>query len=107
MGGGEHLRLVAQDTDEWVLRARRVAPLGSVVTGQVTSRETFGSFIQLDVDPEIRALVEINNYRPLGIPVTSGELPSVGQRVTATVLDYSLPNHQIRLGVRSSTSEED
>jgi len=81
----------------WLSSVTEAVPLGTRVVGVVTERHTFGFFVKLDDHPDIRAIVEINNYRPYGSPVPPEGLPPTGARVDAIVVDHVEVNHQVRL----------
>ena len=86
------------DQSAWSEAVARL-PFGSVVHGVVTQRWPFGVFVKMDEAPEVVAIVEINNYRPHGGPVSPDELPAVGDRVEGVVVDHAEFNRQIRLRV--------
>ncbi len=81
----------------WLRSVAEAVPLGTRVAGVVAERHTYGFFVKLDDHPDIRAIVEINNYRPHGSPVPPAGLPPIGARVDAIVVDHVAVNHQVRL----------
>jgi ribosomal protein S1 len=78
-------------------------PIGTTVLGIVDQLYPFGFFVQLDAHPNIRAIVEINNYRPSGVAVTASEFPRPGSPVSAIVVGHADKDHQIRLRIAPDT----
>jgi len=87
----------------WMRSVAEAVPLGARVVGVVAERHPFGVFVRLDDHPDIRAIVEINNYRPHGSPVPPEGLPPAGARVDAIVVDHVPLNRQVRLRVSSGS----
>jgi hypothetical protein len=90
--------MTASDAD-WLKEVSELFPVGAPVSVSVTARHPFGVFVALDDHPEMRAIVEINNYRPGGEPVPPEGLPQIGVRLEAVVVDHTTFNRQVRLRV--------
>jgi ribosomal protein S1 len=77
-------------------------PPGTSVSGTVVSCQIFGVFVQLDVLPEVKALLEVIHF---GLLVDDPEhkiifpqdYPSVGTRIIAKVLGWCLKPVDVRL----------
>jgi ribosomal protein S1 len=83
----------------WLRVTTDSLPVGATVNGVVVDKRPFGVFLSLDGHPGVRAIVEINNYRPRGQAVASDELPTVDSRLEAVVVDHVAFNRQVRLRV--------
>ena len=77
-------------------------PPGTPVSGEVISCRVFGVFVRLDKLPDVVALLEIIHFgllvaapgHRIEFPV---DYPTVGMRVEARVLAWSLKPHDVRL----------
>lgn len=97
--------MTSSDAD-WLDGVAEAFPVGARVRGLVQARHPFGVFVALDDDPDIRAIVEINNYRPDGEPVSPERLPEIGVHLQAVVIDHTTFNRQVRLRVAPIDASE-
>ncbi|MBC6988316.1 S1 RNA-binding domain-containing protein [Hymenobacter sp. BT491] len=77
-------------------------PPGTLVQGVVTACPIFGVFVQLDELPDVKALLEIIHFRKIEEGLDHRieypkDYPSVGSRIQARVLGWSLQPHDVRL----------
>ncbi|WP_132121940.1 S1 RNA-binding domain-containing protein [Actinocrispum wychmicini] len=82
----------------WV-EAKESYPVGAIVEADVTLRVVFGIFVELDRFPSVSAIVDIASYRPDGAIFTPEELPPVGTRIRARVVEHNERTQQIKLRV--------
>ena len=77
-------------------------PSGTLVCGEVVSCQMFGVFVRLDQLPEVTALLEVIHFklwmttpqRRFDFPT---DYPSVGSRLDARILAWSVEPHDVRL----------
>ncbi len=76
---------------------------GQVVTGKVVRLVPFGAFVELE--PGVDALVHISqlSQKRIGTP---GEVVSVGEQVTAKVIDVDSEKHKISLSIKELAEKE-
>ncbi|MEU4411298.1 hypothetical protein AB0F88_42915 [Streptosporangium sp. NPDC023963] len=75
----------------------RALPIGTQVTGTVTSRQPFGVFLRIDGTPEAIGLAESIAMPP------DFELPRLGAFVTGEVISHTEHNHQVRTRLTEQT----
>lgn len=77
---------------------------GQVVTGKVVRLAPFGAFVELA--PGIDALIHISQFsnKRIGTP---SEVVSVGQEVTAKVVEVDAEKHKISLSIKDLLAKED
>ncbi|MDR1546017.1 MAG: 30S ribosomal protein S1 [Deltaproteobacteria bacterium] len=91
------------EEDPWVLAFSNY-PVGSVVTGKVTSITDFGVFIQLSEGVE--GLVHVSESGlPKGKPLSEGF--TLGDEVTAKVVSVSSADHKIGLSIKRLLKDDD
>jgi ribosomal protein S1 len=66
-------------------------PIGTHVTGEVTSRHPFGVFLRIDGTPDAVGLAEIT-----AMP-HSAVLPTLGTQVTGEVIWHAVHNFQVKI----------
>ncbi len=76
---------------------------GQVVTGKVVRLVPFGAFVELE--PGVDALVHISqlSHKRIGTP---GEVVSVGEQVTAMVIDVDTEKHKISISIKELAEKE-
>jgi len=76
---------------------------GQVVTGKVVRLVPFGAFVELE--PGVDALVHISqiSHKRIGTP---GEVVSVGEQVTAKVIDVDTEKHKISISIKELAEKE-
>ena len=76
---------------------------GQVVTGKVVRLVPFGAFVELE--PGVDALVHISqiSHKRIGTP---GEVVSVGEQVTAKVIDLDTEKHKISISIKELAEKE-
>lgn len=77
-------------------------PLGTPVSGEVVNQQVFGVFVRLDQLPEVKALLEIIHFglrvaEPLHRIAFPADYPTVGDRIEARVLAWSVSPLDVRL----------
>ncbi len=87
--------------EEWDALAAAYPP-GTPVSGEVVSQALFGVFVRLDQVPEVTALLEIVHFSLLVADPRHriefpGDYPTVGARIEAKVLAWSLKPKDVRL----------
>lgn len=103
------LSLKFDDANPWKDAASKYA-IGSVVTGKVARMTDFGAFIELE--PGVDALLHVSQIAKEHIDKPSDVL-SLGQEVTAKVVDFNEADHKVSLSVKellapaASEKEED
>lgn len=99
------LSLKFDDQNPW-LKAEEKYAIGNIVTGKVARMTDFGAFIELE--PGVDALLHVSQISLEHIEKPSTVL-SVGQEVTAKVVDFNLDAHKISLSIKATLSrvEED
>ncbi|MBU7005272.1 bifunctional 4-hydroxy-3-methylbut-2-enyl diphosphate reductase/30S ribosomal protein S1 [Phosphitispora fastidiosa] len=76
---------------------------GQVVTGKVVRLVPFGAFVELE--PGVDALVHISQlaHKRIGTP---GEVVSVGEQVTAKVIEVDTEKHKISISIKELAEKE-
>ena len=76
---------------------------GQVVTGKVVRLVPFGAFVELE--PGVDALVHISqlSHKRIGTP---GEVVSVGEQVTAKVIDVDTEKHKVSISIKELAEKE-
>ena len=99
------LSLKFADQNPWLHAAEKYA-IGNIVTGKVARMTDFGAFVELE--PGVDALLHVSQISLEHIEKPSSVL-SVGQEVTAKVVDFNLESHKISLSIKATLSrvEED
>ena len=90
------LSLKFDDSNPWKDAATKYA-VGNVVTGKVARMTDFGAFVELE--PGIDALLHVSQIAKEHIEKPSDVL-SVGQEVTAKVVDFNEEGKKISLALR-------
>ena len=90
------------DLNPWNNAAEKYA-VGNVVTGKVARMTDFGAFVELE--PGVDALLHVSQIAKEHIEKPSDVL-SVGDEVTAKVVDFNEADHKISLSVKALTAPE-
>ena len=97
------LSLKFEDQNPWKLAAEKYA-VGNVVTGKVARMTDFGAFVELESG--IDALLHVSQISKEHVEKPANVL-SVGQEVTAKVVDLNLDEKKISLSIKAlETAEE-
>ena len=96
------LSLKFEDANPWKDASSKYAA-GSVVTGKVARMTDFGAFIELE--PGVDALLHVSQIAKEHIEKPSDVL-SVGQEVTAKVVDFNEADRKISLSVKALLAPE-
>ena len=96
------LSLKFDDANPWKDAAQKYA-VGNVVTGKVARMTDFGAFVELE--PGVDALLHVSQIAKEHIEKPSDVL-SVGDEVTAKVVDFNESDHKISLSVKALTAPE-
>ena len=97
------LSLKFEDENPWKKAVEKYA-VGNVVTGKVARMTDFGAFVELE--PGIDALLHVSQISKEHVEKPANVL-SVGQEVTAKVVDLNVDEKKISLSVKAlETSEE-
>ena len=96
------LSLKFDDANPWKNAAEKYA-VGNVVTGKVARMTDFGAFVELE--PGVDALLHVSQIAKEHIEKPSDVL-SVGDEVTAKVVDFNGADHKISLSVKALTAPE-
>ncbi len=96
------LSLKFEDSNPWKDAAGKYAA-GSVVTGKVARMTDFGAFIELE--PGVDALLHVSQIAKEHIEKPSDVL-SVGQEVTAKVVDFNEADKKISLSIKALSAPE-
>ena len=91
------LSLKFDDANPWKDAAQKYA-VGNVVTGKVARMTDFGAFVELE--PGVDALLHVSQIAKEHIEKPSDVL-SVGDEVTAKVVDFNEDDHKISLSVKA------
>ena len=83
-------RLAKTAADRWAETVEAL-PEGSIVTGRVIGRQSFGVFVNIGGTPGAIGLAEITSMP------RDAALPPVGTTVGGTVIGHAVHNHQVRL----------
>jgi len=76
---------------------------GQVVSGKVVRLAPFGAFVELE--PGVDALIHISQFSHKRI-ATPSEVVSVGQEITAKIIDIDTEKHKISLSVKELIEKE-
>ena len=96
------LSLKFDDSNPWTAAATKYA-VGNVVTGKVARMTDFGAFVELE--PGIDALLHVSQIAKEHIEKPSDVL-SVGQEVTAKVVDFNEEGKKISLSIKALSAPE-
>ena len=96
------LSLKFDDSNPWKDAATKYA-VGNVVTGKVARMTDFGAFVELE--PGIDALLHVSQIAKEHIEKPSDVL-SVGQEVTAKVVDFNEEDKKISLSIKALSAPE-
>ena len=96
------LSLKFDDSNPWKDAATKYA-VGNVVTGKVARMTDFGAFVELE--PGIDALLHVSQIAKEHIEKPSDVL-SVGQEVTAKVVDFNEEGKKISLSIKALSAPE-
>ncbi|MCR4692233.1 MAG: 30S ribosomal protein S1 [Lachnospiraceae bacterium] len=96
------LSLKFADTNPWKDADEKFA-IGNVVTGKVARMTDFGAFVELE--PGVDALLHVSQISKerIGKPA---DVLSVGQEVTAKVVDFNSEDHKISLSMKALLAPE-
>ena len=90
------------ELNPWANAAEKYA-IGNVVTGKVARMTDFGAFVELE--PGVDALLHVSQISKEHIEKPASVL-SVGQEVSAKVVDFKEAEHKISLSIKALLSEE-
>ena len=96
------MSLKFDDANPWKDAATKYA-VGNVVTGKVARMTDFGAFVELE--PGVDALLHVSQIAKEHIEKPSDVL-SVGQEVTAKVVDFNEADKKISLSVKALLAPE-
>ena len=96
------LSLKFDDANPWKDAAEKYAP-GTVVTGKVARMTDFGAFVELE--PGVDALLHVSQIAKEHIEKPADVL-SVGQEITAKVVDFNETDRKISLSVKALLAPE-
>ncbi len=96
------LSLKFDDANPWKDAAEKYAP-GTVVTGKVARMTDFGAFVELE--PGVDALLHVSQIAKEHIEKPADVL-SVGQEITAKVVDFNETERKISLSVKALLAPE-
>ncbi len=96
------LSLKFDDANPWKDAAEKYAP-GTVVTGKVARMTDFGAFVELE--PGVDALLHVSQIAKEHIEKPADVL-SVGQEITAKVVDFNEADRKISLSVKALLAPE-
>ncbi|MCR5418126.1 MAG: 30S ribosomal protein S1 [Lachnospiraceae bacterium] len=96
------LSLKFADTNPWKDAEDKFA-IGNVVTGKVARMTDFGAFVELE--PGVDALLHVSQISKdrIGKPA---DVLSVGQEITAKVVDFNSDDHKISLSMKALLAPE-
>ena len=92
------LSLKFEDKNPW-LNADEKYAIGNIVTGKIARMTDFGAFVELE--PGVDALLHVSQISMEHIEKPSSVL-SVGQEVTAKVVDFKKEDHKISLSIKAT-----
>ena len=95
------LSLKFADQDPWLTAAEKYAA-GNVVTGRVARMTDFGAFVELE--PGVDALLHVSQISQEHVEKPSDVL-SVGQEITAKVVDFNGEDKKISLSMKALQSK--
>ncbi|MFG6358589.1 MAG: 30S ribosomal protein S1 [Acetatifactor sp.] len=96
------LSLKFDDANPWRNAAEKFA-IGSVLTGKVARMTDFGAFVELE--PGVDALLHVSQISKEHIDKPSDVL-SVGEEVTAKVVDFNEADRKISLSIKALTAPD-
>jgi len=96
------LSLKFDENNPWKNASEKYA-IGNVVTGKVARMTDFGAFIE--VEPGIDALLHVSQISKNHIDSPSAVL-SVGQEVTAKIVDFNEENRKISLSIKALAADD-
>ncbi|MDE7254098.1 MAG: 30S ribosomal protein S1 [Acetatifactor sp.] len=96
------LSLKFDDANPWKDAASKYA-VGSIVTGKVARMTGFGAFVELE--PGVDALLHVSQIAKEHIEKPS-DILSVGQEVTAKVVDFNEEDRKISLSIKATLAPE-
>ena len=96
------LSLKFEDANPWKEAASKYAP-GNEVTGKVARMTDFGAFVELE--PGVDALLHVSQIAKEHIEKPSDVL-SVGQEITAKVVDFNEADRKISLSIKALLAPE-
>ncbi len=96
------LSLKFDDANPWKDAAEKFA-IGSVLTGKVARMTDFGAFVELE--PGVDALLHVSQISKEHIDKPSDVL-SVGEEVTAKVVDFNEADRKISLSIKALTAPD-
>jgi 4-hydroxy-3-methylbut-2-enyl diphosphate reductase len=91
------------ELNPWANAAEKYA-IGNVVTGKVARMTDFGAFVELESG--VDALLHVSQIAKEHIEKPSSVL-SVGQEVTAKVVDFKEEEHKISLSIKALLPDDD
>lgn len=91
------LSLKFPDKNPWVNAEEKYA-VGNVVTGKVARMTDFGAFVELE--PGVDALLHVSQISKAHVEKPADVL-SIGQEVTAKVVDFNLDERKISLSIKA------
>ncbi|MBB5265050.1 ribosomal protein S1 [Catenibacillus scindens] len=91
------LSLKFPETNPWLTAAEKYA-VGNVVEGKVARMTDFGAFVELE--PGVDALLHVSQISRDHVDKPSDVL-SVGQEITAKVVDFNEADHKISLSIKA------
>ncbi len=96
------LSLKFEDANPWKNAAQKYAA-GNIVTGKVARMTDFGAFIELE--PGVDALLHVSQIAKEHVEKPSDVL-SVGQEITAKVVDFNENDKKISLSIKAMAASE-
>ena len=96
------LSLKFPETNPWLTAAQKYA-VGNVVEGKVARMTDFGAFIELE--PGVDALLHVSQISREHVEKPSDVL-SVGQTITAKVVDFNEADRKISLSIKAMENTE-
>lgn len=97
------LSLKFADTNPWATAAEKYA-VGNVVTGRVARMTDFGAFVELEAG--VDALLHVSQISKEHVEKPADAL-TVGQEITAKVVDFNLEDKKISLSVKALATDEE
>ena len=91
------------EQNPWASAAEKYA-VGNVVTGKVARMTDFGAFVELE--PGVDALLHVSQIAKEHIEKPSSVL-SIGQEITAKVVDFKEADRKISLSMKALLPEDD
>lgn len=97
------LSLKFAETNPWANAEEKFA-VGNVVTGKVARMTDFGAFVELEAG--VDALLHVSQISKEHVEKPADVL-TIGQEITAKVVDFNLEDKKISLSVKALLAEED